>query len=390
MKIRNLKSRNIPLIFLMEIIGGMLFFLPILALYLEQSLFSLTNVALIFTVESIAIVLLEMPTGAFADLFGRKKTIISAQIAVLIAIVFLLIGDHIIFFLLYAVFNALGRSLASGTYSAFVYDTLKEIGKEHHFKKVIGTLFAFWPLGASIGAIIGGYLASINYSYAVSASLIPIAIVFFVSLFLKEPKYEKEDHRNIGKQIINSIKFISHNKTLLLMFAAGAIALAIGEPIHMLESIFLNFNKIPIKYFGYVTALVYGLSSLGHYLSHSVSEKFSDKGILITASVVSPILLLLATYSSGLFLVGFLVIPAFFFGLKNPVVSHVINESVSSGKRATVLSVSNFVNEMGIALMAPVIGYAADLYDINVAIRLGALALLIVPIFYLFLKTTKK
>ncbi len=67
-----IKSRNIPIIFLTEIIGGMLFFLPILALYLEKDLFSVTNVAIIFAVESLCIVLFEIPTGSIADLFGNS------------------------------------------------------------------------------------------------------------------------------------------------------------------------------------------------------------------------------------------------------------------------------------------------------------------------------
>ncbi|EKE07028.1 MAG: hypothetical protein ACD_18C00209G0002 [uncultured bacterium] len=35
----NIKSRNIPLMYVIGFFGGLLFFLPVLALYFEQSLF---------------------------------------------------------------------------------------------------------------------------------------------------------------------------------------------------------------------------------------------------------------------------------------------------------------------------------------------------------------
>ena len=68
-----IKSKNIRLMYASTFISGMLFFLPILALYFEKNLFTITNVALIFSIEAIAVTLLEVPTGAIADLFGRKK-----------------------------------------------------------------------------------------------------------------------------------------------------------------------------------------------------------------------------------------------------------------------------------------------------------------------------
>jgi len=95
-----IKSKNIPLLYATGVIGGMLFFLPILALYYKESLFTVTNVALIFAIESIAITLFEVPTGALADLFGRKRTIVLAHFVAIIAVVFLFYWreyDHVCF-----------------------------------------------------------------------------------------------------------------------------------------------------------------------------------------------------------------------------------------------------------------------------------------------------
>ncbi len=188
MKINEIKgtSRNIPLMYATTFIGGMLFFLPVLALYYEQSLFTATNIALIFAVEAFAGIIFEIPTGAIADLFGRKKTLVVSNAMTLCALLFLYIGGDITMFIAYAILNAFARSLTSGTDTALIYDSLKEEGREDQFKKIIGTYMALWPFGATIGSLIGGYLAKTSLQLTVSASFIPITVVLLLAYFLSK------------------------------------------------------------------------------------------------------------------------------------------------------------------------------------------------------------
>ena len=92
----NLKSKNILLMYVIHVISGLMFFIPIIALYLEKDLFTITNVAIIFAVEAIAMTIFEMPTGAIADLFGRKKTLIFSSIICLLGLVFLYIHSKLL------------------------------------------------------------------------------------------------------------------------------------------------------------------------------------------------------------------------------------------------------------------------------------------------------
>lgn len=381
-----LKSRNVFLVYASLIAGGMLFFLPILALYFEESLFTATNVALIFAIEAIAMVIFEVPTGAIADLFGRKRTLVLANFVVLLAVLFLYIGGSMWMFALFAILNSLARALASGTYNAFLFDTLKEERKEHHYKMVIGTFYALWPVGAAIGSIIGGYLAKVSLSFPVGLSLIPLLFAFILTLMLKEPKYEKEEHKNILKHMFNSSKIIIHNKQLILLAIGGFLLMAFGETIHLLGPLFFKFKEIPIELFGWVTAFVFGFSSLGHYYSHSISEKIGNKKTLIIAVLGSPILLILATLTTKYYAIALFIIPSLFFGLRNPIIDRLLNAEVSSSKRATIISINNFLGQLGVAIFAPFIGYFAELYTINTAFMISAALMFSVTIIFLFLK----
>jgi len=385
----DIKSRNILLMYVIRVIGALLFFMPIIALYLEKDLFSVTNVTLIFAIESIAMTLFEIPTGAIADLFGRKKSLIVAKLFTLIGFIFLYIGGDMFMFILFALFNAFARSLSSGTNYAFIYDTLKDENKEMHYKKIIGTYSALWPFGAMAGSLIGGYLATISLSLPVLLTIIPISIAIILSLFLKEPKYEKEEHRNILKHMIESSKIIISDFQLILIFIAGFLVWGLGESMHRLVSLFFTFKEIPIIYFGVISAFIFGFSSIGHYLSHDVSEKIGDKNTLILSTIGTPLFLLIATLTTSYTSAIFWAIPSIFFGLRNPVINHLINLDVASSKRATIISTYNFMCRLGIAVFAPVIGYYIELYTINTAFKISAIAMFIVPILYLFLKKKK-
>jgi len=372
--------------YITSIVGGMLFFLPIIALYLEKSLFNITNVAIIFGIEAIALAIFEIPTGAIADLFGRKRTIVLAYLITIFAMVFLYIGGSMLMFILFAILNSLARSLHSGSDSALIYDTLNEEGKERYYKKVIGTYYAVWPIGASVGSIIGGYIAKFSLSLPALLSILPLSLALILIFFLREPKYEKEEHRNIIKHMANSLKIIVDNKQLILLMVGGFILLAFGENMHRLGSLFFEFKAIPIVYFGYIAAFIFGFSSLGHYISHYISEKIGNKLTLILSVIASPLLLVIATLTLKFTSIMFFIIPSIFFGLRNPVINQLLNLEVSSSKRATIISTSNFMGQLGMAIFAPFIGYWAELYTINTAFMISAILMFIVPVLFLFLK----
>jgi MFS family permease len=70
------------------------------------------------------VVVIEVPTGAFADLYGRKTSLMLAALFIVIACVIFGLGNNIWHFMIANIIFGLGVSLNSGADSAFIYDSL--------------------------------------------------------------------------------------------------------------------------------------------------------------------------------------------------------------------------------------------------------------------------
>lgn len=382
-----IKSRNIYLLYIVTFLGGLMFFLPILALYYEQTLFSARNVALIFAIEAVASAFFEVPTGAISDLFGRKRSMLLAYSINIISFIFLWIGGNIVMFVAYAILVALAHALNSGSDTAIMYDTLKQEGQENLYKKVSGIYMAIWPVGAAVGSVIGGHLATISLSTPVFYTIFPFIIALILIFFIVEPQYEKKTESTINGQMFESFKDVFKNKQLIFILLGGIVAWSFGESVHFLSQLFFEFKNIPILWFGYVAAAEFTLSSLGFYFSHAISERFGNRRTIILSVVLLALLLIISTLTTGYTMLILFSLSSFFFGLRSPILGHLWNKEVESRKRATMNSINSLAYQLGVAIVISLVGYWSDLFTINTAFLLsGVIILTISTGFFAFLK----
>ena len=118
----NLRSNNINLLFYSQFSRGLMFYLPIIALFYQSSVNSIAKVAFIFAAGSLAMTIFEVPSGAFADLFGRKNTLLISQGLKIISILILFISTSFVILIVHAIIRSIARSFVSGTDTALMYD----------------------------------------------------------------------------------------------------------------------------------------------------------------------------------------------------------------------------------------------------------------------------
>ncbi|TXH62552.1 MAG: MFS transporter, partial [Thiothrix sp.] len=106
----------------------------------------------------------EIPTGAIADIVGKKKAVIAAFIISGLGNLTMAFASSYTVLLGSIIMMTLGGCFYSGSLEALVYDGLKNDGKEKIFNKVISRMNTMQNLGMAMSGAVGGYLYTINNS----------------------------------------------------------------------------------------------------------------------------------------------------------------------------------------------------------------------------------
>lgn len=390
-KNQNLKS-NIWKIYLFEILAGMFFSIPIMVLFWQDNGLSLTQVMILQSIFAIIAMLLEVPTGYFADIYGRKKTLIIAAITGAIAITTYSLGHNFFQFLIAEIFFALSVSFTSGTVSALVYDTLQEIGEEKNYKKVWGNVLFYGMIALAVSNVFGGFIAKIDLRYALYASIPFFTLMIPVAFLLQEPKRHKLIfEKGYTKELFKIIKVaLIQNEKLRWILIYSGIIYAFNQSALWLYQPYFKLSGLDIAYFGIVFASFQTVAAFSSKYAHKIEEKLGQKySLAMLIFLVAGSYFLMSNFVF-LFSFSFCFIQQFVRGFKNAVITDYINQLTNSSMRATILSAESFIGRLLYAIIIPIFGWIADIYTLQQALMvMGATTLISGIIILIILKKDK-
>ena len=207
-----ISNRNIRIYYLTQFLEGAVFTLPIIIVFLQARM-TLVQVSLIYSWRYLSQLLAELPTGAFADLFGRKTSVRLSSLSFAIAYLLLPFTVNFTQILLLFTFSGIGMSLVSGAYEALIYDSLKQDHREAQFQHVLTKQSVYFQAGLIIATLTGGYLYTINNLFPFWGVMLAELIAFSASFWLIEPKIDsiKFTWTNYLNQIKNGVRELTKN-----------------------------------------------------------------------------------------------------------------------------------------------------------------------------------
>jgi len=110
----------------------------LLPFFLKWGKLTFVEVMLLQSYFTIMIVLFEIPCGAISDYISRKFSLFLGALAMALAALIYSIMPNIFLFIIGETLFALGFSLVSGSDEAFVFDTLRKMGREKEMPKIMG------------------------------------------------------------------------------------------------------------------------------------------------------------------------------------------------------------------------------------------------------------
>lgn len=352
--------------------------MPIIVLFYQNNGMNMKDVLLLQGIYSIAIVALEIPSGYFADLWGRKPTIVLGSILGTLGFAIYSVTDGFWGFLIAELTLGVGQSFISGSDSALLYDSLKADHKSNEYVKMEGRIASLGNFAETGAAIIGGFLAELSLRTPFIMQTLVAAIAIPASLSLVEPPANKPQFK-AWKSLIGVLKeTFSKNKSLVVLILYTAIIGTGTLTMAWLIQPFLNqIQGMEYSQMGIVLALLNLVVGLVTLVSYKIEQRFESKWVLLAISLGIGLPYFLMGYFEAPLILSVVFLFYAFRGLATPVLKDYINRSSPSEIRATIMSIRNFAIRLIFALIGPLLGWFTDVYSLQIALYMGGFIILI-------------
>ena len=327
--------------------------------------YSLVQIGFAETVFHIVSLIVEIPSGMFADVFGRKKSLIlSCVMSMLSALVRgFLPGFPCV--LISIGFSALSYNFISGSDSAIAYDSLLEEGQQHKYDKYISTQTAIYRISNGIATLFAGVAVIMGNRNAQILSLGISAVNMVFLLFLRENKViMKKNSDSLSKRIKDvysgAFGFLKGNKKVAGLIFRNALVGGIDVLLLFFLQAKLPMTGIPEWSLGPLLFIM----SMGGIFGALVARKVKKTtlGKLFVFCISLALIGLVSEFTGIWYLMtlgGF--VTAFADDLIQIRSDIALNQMVPAEQRATLISVNSFCFSVLMIVMSPLAGYIFSL-----------------------------
>lgn len=370
--------------------------LPIWAVYLtDERGLALWQIGVFDGPFWILLIVLEVPTGAIADRWGRKVSLsYGALVNTIAVLVFGLASNFGILLASYLVWAA-AFTLYSGADSAFVYDSLRATGRENDFQKIWGRARAVQAVGAILGLGLGAPLADfINLWVPVVASGGLMGIAWLVSFSFKEPPRLEEGQQQESYLAVtkNAFRVAFERPTVRMLMLLMAVVMGIGVSMIILQQPFLSSHDVQYRWFGAFLMPGQFLSIAGALLAYRIVIAIG------VSRIVALMPLVVMGTAVGLGAVDHVAAFAFYppttlmFAMSYVVMADYLNRRIPSATRATVLSIQNMLFSLIVGVTEIVLTVIGDWRGLPTAYWTAAVLLAVTgaPLLALWLRAHRR
>jgi MFS family permease len=358
-------ERNIKLAYIFKFLVGLVFVIPIWVGFSRRVL-NFSQIAFLSSLSFGLVTILELPTGALADLIGRKKTIILGWFLTALANIYVGFADSYLNFLVGEVLFAFGSALVSGSNKALYFDSLKELGRADTFSTFMARSGFVHRVGLALGSLLGGYLYSIwiGLPYLLQGVIRLFSIVLL--LMMIEPKIDTEKFslqaylrqtKDGFKQLFQSPYMI---KLSIFYTLVGGISWSVLFYFSQPFAIDVGFTPIEQSWlFGSIYLLTSAL--LLFLTSH---DQILTRNRVYLGFPILMVVAFLPGYWAGKFIAPILLFFAQFVGsARFAVLDRYTNKEFLSKYRATAISALNMLVSIFYIIVVGVSGRIQDLYS---------------------------
>jgi MFS family permease len=346
---------NLPRFAMFWLFSGTPLWISIWVVFLQGRGLELYQLGVLDAIAVLLAALVELPSGALADRFGRGRVLAMGAVMQAIGVVGIL-AELLspVFLLAFVVWNV-SYVLFSGADQAFLHDALAADGRVEEYPKWAGRYLALQGGLEGIAALLGAWIAAsvgMVACFVGSAALLLIGAA--VGLTLREPPRlaEGEETPDYGRLLRDGVRaaLVPPRIRRLMLLAASADAL-LYLPLYVLAQPHLTEGGAPLLWLGPLALAISVGIGAGGLMAGTVSARLGERPGMLGALLFTAASLLVLGAASGIPAILLFGLASVGTGVLNPLFLALLNRELASAHRATALSMLGLLTA---AILLPV------------------------------------
>jgi MFS family permease len=357
-------KQNRLLAYAMTILENASFSLPIwLLFYTRQLGLNVTAAIALSMTRWISMAICNIPTGAWADRYGRVKIYRYGQFIYALSLLPFVFTRSLPILVAAQIIGGFTGSMTIGTLQPLVKDghELADLPAKH-YKNYLSTDTALLYSSRVLAGVLGAWLYS---RFPKGPYILEFAVLFaafLVSLFLRELRVEKSAESTNRKHMSEALRYIWQNSYLRSFFAVMLLAIVATESLWTgLQPIFV-LRTIQPEYFGLLFGVVATLSACSSMLSRHLPDSVGGIRLFTYYMGLAVVGVGLIQFASVWLTVLALVPLGFAFGFFQPTKYATIQKRTSSKYQSTVLSAASLTSMMFYGTVSILVGRYIDAF----------------------------
>lgn len=361
--VREKLHRNKHAIYGLAFFNSFMVIVPVIVPFFMAKGLTLAEIFYLQAVFATSIVLLEAPSGYFADIFGRRITLIIGAVIHGIAYLCLNFADDLATLLVFEILAGVAASLISGADLALLYDSQKALeddaGSEH--SGGIANLGFMRSSAEGLAALLGGALALWSFELMVIIQSVAAWVCLLMAILLVEPPVHDVSAPRARIRISTILRHLFCSDPVL-----RHVVLAI--PLYNLATFHVAWLTQPYWEAQGISLALFGVLWCCQSLTVAFANKIGFQierrwGAIFALSLIG-ILPILGHFGMA-WLQGWpgIVVGLLLFvcrGLNQVILVNALNRRVPSEFRATANSFTSFLFRLTFIVTGPLVGYLAE------------------------------
>lgn len=380
---------------------------PFLILFYLSIGLNYLQIGILVSFLNICINIMEIPSGALADIYGRKNCILLSLISYIVSFIIFAFSNSYEPLFAAVFFFSIGESFRTGTHKAMIFHWLRQNNRLNEKTMVYGYTRSWSKYGSALAVIISSIIVILtkDYRWIFIFSIIPyIAGIWNISAYPDYLNNRFEGVINIKiifQHTVNSVKnaFKKTQLRRLIIKSMGFegtfdITKNFLQPILQAQALtiaalmLIPEQKSTAIVVGAVYFILHMISASASKRAHVFSDRFSSENIAITTLIF--IGAFLAFFSAAgiytnIFIISIAAYVLYYIiqNLWRPILVGIYDDYADNTEQATILSIESQAKTVGITILAPVAGFIADKWGIEGALLLSSVIMLMLGIFSL-------